>query len=608
MCFLRPKQKRVLLPPCEAVDLRDTKYNLNRIRAPRMAGLPLRLFAICLEFAPFRWLLLPKLLRDSGVPQVLEDVEVPERPTFEPIWPADIQVEPATSSVEGVFAPKSRMSAAMACLNSNTASAKDGGFHLPAVREFAHAFSNRITTPSEVADRILAFISDTERCHPPMHFFISVNEEDVRKQAAASTERYKQGRPLSVLDGVPIAIKDELDCLPYPTTAGTTWIARERQVLTDSTVAARLKACGAIILGKTNMHEIGIGTTGHNPHWGACRNPYAPGHYAGGSSAGSAAVVAAGICPIAIGCDGGGSIRIPASLCGVVGLKPTFGRVAVPICWTVAHVGPIAASVEDTLLAYAAIAGPDELDKLSLHQPMPRLPLMDATTVMTELKGCKIGVYSEWFADADPAVIVACQQALNEVQRRFGTETVDIKIPELEEQRVSHLVTITSEMCQTVDTAYRHGRQYSFALDTRISLILSRWFTNRDYILAQRYRTRLMSHHRRVLSDVDVIVTPTTAMTAPAMHADAAITGESDITVTGNLMRFIQGGNFVGLPAISVPVGYDSQGLPIGIQLIGRPWGEASLLRLASAIELVTAPYRQKPKLYCELRELLGQK
>ena len=169
---------------------------------------------------------------------------------------------------------------------------------------------------------------------------IAVNRDDVMKQAREATQRIKAGKPLSIFDGVPVAVKDELDMVPYPTTVGTSFLGKS-PAKEDATVVARMRAAGALLVGKTNMHEIGINVTGLNPHHGTTRNPYNTDHFTGGSSSGSATAVAAGLVPVAIGADGGGSIRIPASFCGVFGLKPTFGRVsehgAAPLCWSVAH-------------------------------------------------------------------------------------------------------------------------------------------------------------------------------------------------------------------------------------------------------------------------------
>ncbi|MCK5197858.1 MAG: amidase, partial [Spirochaetales bacterium] len=215
-------------------------------------------------------------------------------------------------------------------------------FLFPGIDDYASLYRKKKITPLEVAEKLLEIIYDDEGADP-LNAIIKLDREDFLGQAADSAERLKAGKPRSLLEGVPIAVKDEIDALPYSTNVGTSFLGQSAAAA-DAEVVRRLREAGALILGKANMHEIGIGVTGINPHFDSTRNPHNPECYTGGSSSGSAAAVAAGYCPAAIGADGGGSIRIPASLCGVTGLKPTFGRVsergAAPLCWSVAHIGP----------------------------------------------------------------------------------------------------------------------------------------------------------------------------------------------------------------------------------------------------------------------------
>ncbi len=254
----------------------------------------------------------------------------------------------------------------------------------------------------------------------------------------------------------------------------------------DAEVVKRLRDAGAIIIGKTNMHEIGIGVTGINPHLGSARNPHNPECYTGGSSSGSAAAVAAGYCPAAIGADGGGSVRIPAALCGVTGLKPTFGRVsergAAPLCWSVAHIGPIASSARDTALLYALIAGKDRGESLTHHQPEPDM------APGNDIRGVRFGIYPEWFYDCDKGIHKVLKNALSILEKNGG-KIVEIEIPELEEMRIAQLITIVSEMT-TAMSPYDKEHRKDFGLDVRTNLAIGRAFTNVDYIHAQRMRTR----------------------------------------------------------------------------------------------------------------------
>jgi Asp-tRNA(Asn)/Glu-tRNA(Gln) amidotransferase A subunit family amidase len=397
------------------------------------------------------------------------------------------------------------------------------------------------------------------------------------------------------LDGVPVAIKDEIDMVPYPTTAGTRFLGRAA-VQTDSTVVARLRSAGALLIGKTNMHEIGILPNGLNPHYGPVRNPYSPAHETGGSSSGSAAAVAAGLCAAAIGADGGGSIRIPAAYCGLVGLKPTFGRVsefgAVPLARSVAHLGPIAATAEDAALVYAAIAGPDPKDPNTQLQPSVQTGRFDGS-----LKGVRIGIYQDWFCDAATDVVAACDQLLKQFVQ-LGAELVEVVIPDLRLIALAHGLTIHTEMAANME---RYDREHcrEFSLTTRLMLANVRAMPSGDYLQAQRIRTRAMGHFRTALTHSDVIATPTAPLTAPEISTHALLDTESNIGQVVETMRFTNPANLTGLPAISLPSGYGRSGLPVGLLLTGRPWDERTLFRLASAADTIVT--RQRPPVYFDL-------
>lgn len=542
-----------------------TEYDLEAVNLPRLAGGALRLFTELAENPLTGPLLLGNLLESGGITK-LRRLKVGEAPTFAPLVRAAEKESASTPDLEAI---------------ARTASPADG-FAFATVRDYAEAYRSGRVSPEDVARRALDAIRESDSRTPPMRIFIAVNPDDVMAQARASARRYRDGRPLGMFDGVPVAVKDEVDMVPYPTTVGTKFLGRS-PAQADSTVVARLRAAGALLLGKANMHEIGINPIGFNAHHGTPRNPYRVGHYTGGSSSGSAAAVAAGLCPVAIGADGGGSIRIPAAFCGVVGLKATFGRVsehgAFPLCWSVAHIGPIAATATDAALAYALIAGPDVNDPNTQHQPPVSLDgFGDA-----DLRGLTLGVYQPWFDHAAAEIVSAGSEMLKTLEA-MGAQIREIEISELESARVAHAVTILSEMASEMEK-YRaeHGRDH--ALDVRLNLLIGRACASHDYIQAQRVRTRSMAHFASALKQVDAIVTPATAITAPPIRGDVLPAGESDLSVVVETMRFVVPGNFVGAPAISFPVGYDSSGLPIGLQVMGRHWGEHTLLRLAHAAE-----------------------
>ena len=445
---------------------------------------------------------------------------------------------------------------------------------------FVDAYQSGITTPAEVAERFLAAVAAGDRADPPLRAFLATNADDLRSQARASTARYRDGRPLGPLDGVPIAVKDELDLAPFPTTAGTRFLGRET-ARRDATAVARLRAAGALLVGKTAMHEAGMGVTGINPHHGTPRNPHDSSRITGGSSSGSAAAVAAGLCAVALSADAGGSIRIPAALCGVVGLKPTFGRVsehgAVPLGWSAAHVGPIGATARDVALAYLAVAGPDPLDPNSLRQPAAVAP-----SARDDLRGLRVGVYRPWFEDADDAVVSVCRGALD-LLRAAGADVREIQIPDLHLVRPVHLVTVALEWATAFARHAPHRRRMGY--DVRLVKALADTLRGTDYVHAQRHRRRICANFAAALQDVDVIATPAAGIAAPPVPAEALATGLSDFSLLDRMTRFATAANLTGHPAISIPVGHDAQGLPVGMQFIGGAWREDVLLGVGMLLE-----------------------
>jgi Asp-tRNA(Asn)/Glu-tRNA(Gln) amidotransferase A subunit family amidase len=554
-------------------------YDLKSVKLPYLSGWILKAFASLVE-GPLGGLLAPVLLENGGV-NWFRKQRFDENPTYYPIH----------------FTGQMQKDAAIVPANElPRETGKTKGFRFAGAFDLADAYRNGTTTPEEVAQKVLDNIQASDAGDQPLRAFIAVNRDDVMRQARDSTERYKAGKPLGIFDGVPVAVKDEMDMTPYPTTVGTAFLGRS-PAKEDATAVARLRSAGALLVGKANMHEIGINVFGLNPVHGTTRNPYNPNHFTGGSSSGPAAAVASGLVPIALGADAGGSIRIPSSFCGLVGLKATFGRIsefgAFPLDWSLAHIGPIAGSATDAALTYALIAGPDPKDPMSLHQPSPSMKGWDDLN----LKGLKLGVYRDWFRHAEAEVVAACEAMLNEYEK-MGCEIVEIVIPNLEASRVAQNVIILSEMAQAMSETYEeHHKEH--ALDVRINLALGHQLAGTDYVLAQRVRTRLMKLFNEVLQQADMILTPATGIAAPEIKKGALPDGESDLTTTLEIMRFAAPANLTGLPAITFPVGYTRKGLPIGMQVMGRAWDEVNLLRMALAAEQVVE--RRKPQVHYTL-------
>ncbi|KAK1417577.1 hypothetical protein QVD17_26706 [Tagetes erecta] len=585
-------KKKVMLPVTE-VDLTTVKYDPGEIEAPHITGIWLKLFVKLVEMPLLGSLIIEYLKNQNKMNEMLRDTVIPEPPMFRPEFPPQ-EPEPGVVFLEEDGKSEDRVDSAVRCLPQYDSdinhSSESSPFRYWKIRDFANSYRQKLTTPSSVAEHVICAIEEFSNKKPPTPLLISFDPEDVRKQAAASTQRFEEGKPLSILDGIFVAIKDDIDCYPHPSKGATTWLHEVRKVEKDAVSVSRLRSCGAILVGKANMHELGMGTTGNNPNYGTTRNPHDLERYTGGSSSGPAAIVASGICSAALGTDGGGSVRIPSSLCGVVGLKTTYGRTNIrgSLCdgGTVEIIGPIASSVEDIILVYAAILGSSPSDKISLRPSIPCLPDLSSHENSGILGSLRLGKYTEWFNDVfSPDISNKCEDALNVFSETHGSKVVEIVIPELNEMRTAHVVSIGSEAASSLSPDLQDGKGGRLTLDSRVNFPLFNSFLASDYVAAQRLRRRIMYYHMEIFKNVDVIVTPTTGMTAPVIPKSALKLGESDMKVTGNLMRFILAANLLGFPAISVPVGYDKQGLPIGLQIIGRPWAEATILRLAAAFE-----------------------
>ncbi|XP_058189631.1 fatty acid amide hydrolase-like isoform X2 [Rhododendron vialii] len=535
--------KRVMVPADE-VDLTVVTYEPEVIQAPHLAGLLLKLFVKLVEAPLIGPLIVSYLKKQNKMFGMLHNSVIPETPMYKPEFPTQ-EPEPGVVGLEEDGKPEDRVEFALKCLPHYDAGICWTGDSTPSfrywkIRDYAYAYRSGLANPSMVAERFITAMEEFSRKKLPTPLLISFDAEELRKQAAASTQRFKEGNPLSILDGIFMAIKDDIDCYPHPSKGATTWFHEVRPVRKDAVCVSRLRSCGVIFVGKANMHEMGLGTTGNNPNYGTPRNPHASDRYTGGSSSGPAAIVASGLCSAALGTDGGGSVRIPSSLCGVVGLKTTYGRTDTKgsLCdaGTVEIIGPIAANVEDLMLIYAAILGSSPSDRISLRSSLPCLPSLSSSESSNALGSLRLGKYTEWFNDVfSTDISQKCDNILNLLLEKHGCKTLEIAIPELLEMRMAHLVSIGSESLCKLKPDYEDGKDVKLTYDTRINLVLFQSFTASDYVAAQRLRRRLMYHHMEILKKVDVIVTPTTGMTAPVIPRNALKVGETDLQVTGRV-------------------------------------------------------------------------
>ncbi|KAF2906834.1 fatty acid amide hydrolase [Oryza sativa Japonica Group] len=581
----------------------DEFYISPNVKAPRVAGLLVKIFVWILEMPIIGSMVLYILKKDNLINKLVQDAEIPEPPLFTSTHSWEDIPEQNVCLTKPDLSPPERVQEAVSCLPASLESTLAGSPPSSpkrwTIRDFNRAYSSGEVTPVQVAKRFLAAVKECSGPGLNMAFFISYSPEDIIRQAEESTLRYQRGTPLSAMDGILVAVKDEIDCLPYPTTGGTRWLGRARACAADAAVVAQLRACGAVLAGKTNMHELGAGTSGINPHHGSTRNPHNPGRVSGGSSSGSAAAVCAGLCPVALGVDGGGSVRMPAALCGVVGFKPTAGRLSnagvLPLNWTVGMPGILAGTVEDAAVAYSAIV---DQSQPSYLRPELNLPLLKSSL---SIKNIKLAKYAKWFNDSSEDIRSCCDKSLQMLHAHYGWETLDVTIPEIEEMRLAHYVTIGSECTASLAKYLDKLKRSEIGWDVRVALGVYGSFSSRAYLNSQRLRNRQMYFHKEIFKTADVIVSPMTGVTAYKLQDDALKSGELDYINGAALVRYSIAGNFLGLPAITVMVGYDKAGLPIGLQFIGRPWSEATLLHIAFAMQEACKKHYKKPEVFYDL-------
>eukprot|EP00298_Acanthocystis_sp_HF-20_P013760 c20495_g2_i1.p1 GENE.c20495_g2_i1~~c20495_g2_i1.p1 ORF type:complete len:639 (-),score=294.78 c20495_g2_i1:28-1944(-) len=483
-----------------------------------------------------------------------------------------------------------------------TPSKKHSGFrHLESI-DFYNAYKSGKITPSQVAEEVIRLVGESHQGEFDLSCVTQMEVESIRKQAIESDKRWKEGKELGVLDGVPFFTKDVIDISGYSTTFGTKFIGDKKctaDVTQDNACIQRLKAEGAISMGKVSTHEFGTSILGHNPHYGAPKNPHAltssTRYYAGGSSSGSAVVVASGLVPFSIGGDAGGSIRVPASLCGVVGLKPTFGRIPsvqpFGAAWTMGDQGPMSATVNDTALSYIVMAGSHVKSIHSQNQPPVHLDKYDKIDSLNDIT---IGVYNEYVNDCDSSISKAVNEMINLLQTQKQAKIKQINIPNLSYMSRAHALIIATEMAYQMD-GFWEEHSSDLGIDTLFALSFGKQISAMDLHAASKIRTFAMKTLRELFETVDLIVTPTNAMTAPELLDDALIHGEINVRASVRLSRYAFLANLCGVPAISVPIGFDEKNLPIGIQFFAKHWNEHTLLRVARAVEQIREGQDRKP-------------
>ena len=430
------------------------------------------------------------------------------------------------------------------------------------------------------SDLAAACYRQIERLNPTLNAFITVIPPEKNLLPSSGS---------MPLYGIPVAVKDLYDTRGIRTTGGSKFFA-DNIPQEDAFVVQKIKKAGVQIIGKTNTHEIALGVTNNNPHFGACRNPWDITRTPGGSSGGSAVAVSTGMALAALGTDTGGSIRIPASLCGVVGLKPTYGRASLrgilPLSWNLDHAGPITRKVEDAALMLQVMSGYDELDPSSLKT----LPGDYYSHIKDGMNERKIALAVGNFIDeADAEVLEAVRKAAKVLEAQ-GVIIVEVNVDFLKEAAVANAI-----MTQADGAAFHRERMKEhpdwFGADVRQRLETGAAFTSTEYSLARRTQTQVKRRCEILFDEYDALILPTTPISAPLLE------GENAIERARQLTRFTAPFNLTGLPALSVPCGFTTEGLPIGLQIVSRAWNEAGVLRTGFAFQEATEWHKAKPEI-----------
>lgn len=462
------------------------------------------------------------------------------------------------------------------------------------------AYRRKAVSPTELVTRVLAAARAFEARRPSLSAFSDYADEGALREAAAATQRWALGRPSADLDGVPYAVKEETSVCGLPLRAGAAFLPTT-PCEKDATIVDRLHARGGIVVGLTNMTEFGMTPTGVNPKRLMPRNPHAVDRIAGGSSTGSAVAIATGLVPFALGGDGGGSIRIPSALCGVFGIKPTWGRLSRAgdfFGGSVAHVGPLASSTLDLARVLEITAGLDPADPETLAAP-ERDPGTFYRAIGRGVRGVRVGVDDNEWSEASEAVQRAGREALRALEAE-GAKLVPIRSELVRHAPAIGYVTIAAEARAGLRAHWDDNRE-EMSDDLQVSFAALDAIGAVEYLETARLRAGLRAEMRRIFAEVDVLALPTVRSVAAEVTDADMDSGFLDAKVIDDLCRYNFLGNLTGLPAASAPVGRDVAGLPIGLQIVGDAWDEASVLAVLAHLERIGAARVDRPQASVDL-------
>jgi aspartyl-tRNA(Asn)/glutamyl-tRNA(Gln) amidotransferase subunit A len=433
-------------------------------------------------------------------------------------------------------------------------------------------------------DLVEVQLQKIEQLNGALNAFVTVVPDVARKAAKEAAAEIRAGQYRGPIHGIPIGIKDIIDTNGIRTTMGSS-LFQNNIPRRDATVVQRLTQAGAVLLGKTNTHEFALGVTTNNVHYGPTRNPWDLERVPGGSSGGSAAATASHLCFAALGSDTGGSIRIPSAFCGLVGLKPTYGRVSLqgvfPLATSLDHVGPLTRTVEDAAIILQAIAGFDDADPRSLHAPVPnyRDGLIDA-----RVDGVTVAVSEDVdHIPLDANIRNAFRAVMSQIEA-LGGEIRDVNLTSTKtSEAVSALILLAEAATAHAERLAKHADQYGRSVLDRLRA--GQAIQTDAYIHALRRREVIIREFERLFQHVDFYLTPTVQILPPKIGEDEVQVDSTNVNVVAGCTQFTRLGNLTGMPAIALPWGRSTTSLPISIQLMAPPLGEAELLKLAYALE-----------------------
>jgi aspartyl-tRNA(Asn)/glutamyl-tRNA(Gln) amidotransferase subunit A len=442
------------------------------------------------------------------------------------------------------------------------------------------------------AEAVNSALTRLDRLEGKLNAFITVLSEQARAEAKKADDEIVRGQHRGPLHGVPVTIKDMFETAGTRTTGGSKilqdWIPDR-----DAALVARLRAAGAIIIGKTNLDEFGHGGTSTLSYFGPVHNPWHLERIAGGSSGGSAAAVAAGIGPISYGTETGSSVRRPASYCGVVGLKPTFGIISrhgsFRGAWSQDHVGLFARTVKDIALALDPVAGFDARDPASVQQEIPAY----ASRLKANAQGLRVGVLRRFLDGVDPVVRQSFEAALK-IFASLGSELVDLDVPEISYAAMTSMLTSAAESAG-INRRWFREHYHDFVPHVARGLAVGMAITASEYLTVQRARHRIREALRATYEKVEIIAAPTTARVAPLLSEGVKGNGDDARHASYNHSNLLRLPSMLGLPGCSLPCGMSPEGLPIGMQLIGEWFADQTVLNAAAAFQSATDWHKRRP-------------